>query len=498
MAAERSFLNAVKWAYTANWGEKAFSSLFTFILAALLGPRDFGIVAVAMIYIGFVQMFMNQGLVAALIQKKDLRSEHLSSVFWMNLILGLGLAGLSVLSGRWWAGLNHIPELSRIICVLSLCIPIEALALVQMALLQRELDFRSLSLRANASVLIGGVVGIGLAYKGCGVWALVGQQLVRDVAALWLLWKQSEWRPSFLFSWKYLSELFRFSVSNFAAQLGIFADGQSGAILLSLLFGPVAVGLFRLAERLVSAVLAVATSSIQAVTLPEFSRLQDKPDELRKSILTAVRLCATVTLPAMAGLVAVSDSLMSVLGSKWTPASDVLKILSLLGMVSMFSIFTGPLLQALSRPHYLAAMEWARTLTGGVVLCIAALFVRNLDIHWQVAGIALARFSVGALLVLPIFMWLLLHLSKLRFTEVLISVIPSGVAAATAFGSVILLNWAGPLANSKAFTSLIAKVTLGGATGLIMLFALDSQLRCAVFGMVRRMLSDEMSINQPA
>ena len=124
------------------------------------------------------------GLLAAMIQRKDLDREHSNTVFCTNVMLSVILAGLSILFSRWWAAINHLPELIAIISTLSLCIPIEGLAIVQIALLQRKMDFRTLSLRANASVLLGGAVGVTMAYSGYGVWSLVGQQIAR-ISAPW-------------------------------------------------------------------------------------------------------------------------------------------------------------------------------------------------------------------------------------------------------------------------------------------------------------------------
>ena len=201
MAKQRSFLNAVKWSYTATWGERAFSALFTFILAALLGPRDFGIISIAVVYVNFLQIFVDQGLAAALVQRRDLDRKHLDAVFWADQGVSFVLVGVSVLLSRWWAAVNHAPQVASIIPVLSLCIPIEGLALIQKTLLAREMDYKSLSVRSNASVLVAGAVGIAMAYAGLGVWALVGQQLVRDFTALLLLWRLSPWRPRMEFSW---------------------------------------------------------------------------------------------------------------------------------------------------------------------------------------------------------------------------------------------------------------------------------------------------------
>jgi PST family polysaccharide transporter len=98
---KQSFVKAVKWAFTANWGQKGLSSLFVIILASILGPSEYGIVAIATVYVSFLQMFLDQGLMAAIIQREDLRDEHLDAVFWMNQVLAVGLVGVSVILSSW-------------------------------------------------------------------------------------------------------------------------------------------------------------------------------------------------------------------------------------------------------------------------------------------------------------------------------------------------------------------------------------------------------------
>jgi teichuronic acid exporter len=486
----RSFLHAVKWAYVANWGERSFSALFTFILAAVLGPRDFGIVSIALIYVGFLQMFLDQGLVAALIQKKNLDDEHSDAVFWMDTALSFVLVGLSILLSRWWGRANHAPEVAPIISVLSLCIPIEALAVVQKALLSRSMDFKALSIRSNISVFISGIIGIVLAFTGFGVWALVAQQILRDFIALVLLWKLSPWRPRFEFSWKHLKDLMHFSISNFIGQFALFADGQTGSILLGIFFGPVAVGLYRLADRLVASVVTMATSSIQSVSLPEFSRHQDNPAELRKSAVSCVRLSSAMTLPALAGLAAVSTPLMATLGSKWLPATGVLRVLCVLGMASVFSYFTGPLMQALSKPHQLAVLEWARSGVGIAFLAAAGYMVRGGTLTQQIMGLALARFVPGVFIVMPVFLYLLMRLADVSFRDLVASVVPSATASAGMIAAIMLFQLYGRPANLKPSILLGVEIALGGIVGLTLLILLDKQLRPAVLKLQQRMFGN--------
>jgi PST family polysaccharide transporter len=461
------------------------------ILARMLGPGDFGRAAIAVIYISFLQLFLDQGFMTALIQRKDLDPRHLDAVFWMDQALSVLLVTVSVVLSKWWAENNHAPDVATVISVLSLSIPIQGLAAVQTALLRRQMDFRSLSIRSNAAVVVSGLVGTGLAFAGFRVWALVGQQLVRDSVALVLLWKFSPWRPGFAFSWKHLRDLTSFSVSNFIAQLALFGEAQASSILLGLMFGPIAVGLYRLADRVTGSVVTMATSSIQAVALPEFSRLQDEPEKLKKSVLTCVRLSAVVSLPVLAGLAAVSGPLTATIGPEWVRAAGAVRILSVLGMCSVLAFFTGPLLQALFLVRKLAILEWARVGVGSAVLVVAGALVRNGSATSQVSGIALARLATGAVLVTPVFLWILMRLCNVGFRNLLSALAPAAATAAAAVGSTLIVQWSGWVAGRAPVVALMVESAVCAVSGVMTLFTFDRELREAVVRMVQSKRSRE-------
>lgn len=484
MKPQSSFLNAVKWAYMCNWGDRAFSALFTFILAALLGPRDFGVVAIALIYLSFMQMLLDQGFVAALIQRKELKQEHCDAVFWMTVSLSVLLVALTVTISGFWARINHSPELAKLLSVMSVSILFEGLSIVQSALLRRNMDFKSLAIRSNVAVVIGGAVGIGMAAAHFGAWSLVGQQLARDFSALLLLWRMGDWRPRAEFAWRNLRGLMSFSLHNFFAQLAIFADMQAGSLALGVLFGPVAVGLYRLADRLTNSVVVMATSSIQSVALPEFSRLQDRPDELRKSALSCIRLSASVTVPALAGMAVMSGPILRLLGPKWNPAEGALQILSCLGVSLVLSYFTGPLLQALGRPKQLAILEWARMALGLACLAVTALFVKDAQMNWQVTGIALARFVPTVFVVTPVFLYILMHFCKLKLRDLVFAMAPSITSAASIVVSVLALQWIGLFATARPVTVLTSQAIVGGLVGGVSLVMLDKTVRSGLSKMV--------------
>ena len=481
-----SLSNALKWSYVGNFGDRGISAFVTFVLAGIVGPYDFGLVSIATIYITFVQVFLEQGLASALIQKKDLKQEHCDAVFWLNLAMSLSFIFLTILISGWWARVNHAPELALVLSVLSLCIPIEGLSIVQAAMVRRELDFKTLTIRSNLSNLLGGVTGLAMAVAGYKVWALVGMQLVRDFSSLLLLWKLGHWRPKFEFSFAHLKELLGFSFHTCLGGLGTFADLQIGSVLLGVLFGPVPVGLYRLAERLMSSVVAMATTSIQGVSLPEFARLQDQPSELRESVISCIRLSSMITMPALVGMAMVSGPLLATLGPKWIPATDVLKILSIQGIIFTLSYFTSPLLTALGKPHVSAKLEWARAVVGVLFITATGLLLRGAPTKWQVAGIALARAIPNVLFITPLFIYLLMRYARISVRDLFWALYNpiwaslSIVAAVSLFRLVGISTWTRP-------TTLVALETVvGGAAGLAVMLALDKQVRGVALGLVNR------------
>jgi O-antigen/teichoic acid export membrane protein len=498
MSKHRTFGSAVKWSYAKNWGEKGLTALFTFVLASLLGPRDFGTVAMAMIYISFIQMFLDQGLVAALIQRKDLQREHLDSVFWLDVVLCLFLMGFSIALSPWWARVNHLPELSRVISVLSVCILLEGLDVVQRAVLQREMDFKNLFLRSNLSVVVGGIVGLGMAFRGFGVWSIVGQRISQDLVALVTLWSLSHWRPGWRFSRQGLRDLLGFSTSSFVGKLGTFANNQADALLLGIFFGPIAVGLYRLAHRLMTTVLDTTTNSLQVISLPEFSRNQDRPDDLRKSVLRCLHMSSILTIPALAGLAALSAPLMATLGTRWLPAAAPLQILCLVGMASSLTNFTGPLMQALGRPLQMSLLTWASTVVSISGLAIAAVFLQGVPISKQVIGIAAVRLLIVAFIAAPVFLLVLMRMSKLHVREMCATILPALLAASGIAAAIFLLLASGLLAGMRPMFALAASLILGALVGGFLILKLDGEVRQRTFEFIAGLRGNGNAADTPA
>jgi PST family polysaccharide transporter len=177
MSGESTVRRSLAWAAALSWGERATSTIFTIVLAAILGPEAFGIVAMALVYLAVVDLFLEQGFLTTIVQREQLDREHLDSAFWVNLAWCLVLTAASFGLAGWWASVNDVPELEDVIKVMSVLVVVTGLTIVQQAHLQRQLQFRKLAIRANIAALVGGIVGLALALSGAGVWSLVAQQI---------------------------------------------------------------------------------------------------------------------------------------------------------------------------------------------------------------------------------------------------------------------------------------------------------------------------------
>jgi hypothetical protein len=189
---------------------------------------------------------------------------------------------------------------------------------------------------------------------------------------------------------------------------------------------------------------------------------------------------------------------MATIGPNWGPASNVLKIFSLLGVMLVFTFFTSPLLQALSRPHHLAILEWLRSALGIVVLLAAGFLVRNAAVSAQIVGIASARFVTGALVVTPVYVYILMRLSGISLRDLAAAIAPSALASVGVAGSVMLFQSTGWLATQKPVVLLTAESAIGGIIGLAVLFSLETQLRRSVLGMLQRSFGRQVTSNELA
>lgn len=373
----------VVWASSAQWGAQILSFGVYTALARLLTPQIFGLVAIAGVYIAFMQVFVYQGFGTALVQREPLEREHLDSAFWIATATACLFCLLTVLLGSQIARIFHEPKVVPVVDWLSLSLVFYALSSVHGALLSRELDFRPLAVRSLIATGVGGAVGISMAFLGWGVWSLVGQQLANAVLGCVFMWWAVPWRPDFRLSKRHLRDLYGYSLSVTGNDILWFFCQKSDQTFVGYGFGSLGLGPYSLASRVVTLIHDGVIGPIQSVAFPAFSKLQSDARGLERALHKFCEMSAFVCLPAYAGILVVAPELVHCLfGPKWTAAIPILRVLAIYGCLRVFLGFMHPLMLAQGRPGLYLFMG---TVLAGITVAGCAVAVR-----WSTVAIGLS------------------------------------------------------------------------------------------------------------
>lgn len=346
-------LKGVFWSAVEKWGYQFVAILVFFLLARLLSPEDFGLVALASVFISFTEIFLDQGFAQAIIQRKDLEAEHLDTAFWFSIGIGIILTAIVFLFTEPISQFFKTPQLVLIIRWLSVSFIFRALCSVQEALLRRSLDFKAISMRTLLSTVLGGIVGISMAFMNFGVWSLVAKELTFFITACILLWRLSPWRPRLKFSQKHFQDLFLFGINILGLRLLSFFNLRGINLLIGYFLGTTALGYFTLANRILSIVIEVISSTTSQVTMSAFARLQDNFDYLRKAFLKVTRLIGFVSFPIFFLLAVLAhEVVMLTFGSKWIGSVPIIQCLAFYGLIQSVSLFNGNLISAMGKPSW--------------------------------------------------------------------------------------------------------------------------------------------------
>jgi O-antigen/teichoic acid export membrane protein len=468
MSMRRTALVTALWSMGESWGLRIVSALVFLLLARLIQPDAFGLAALAQVYLMAVQMLSDQGLGTALIQRDTIEEAHKDSAFWANIAVGSALALLTIAGAGLLARLYGEPRLAPILRWYALAPFLGSLAVVQVALARRELRFRALAIRQTVGAVVGGVVGVAMAFAGMGVWALVGQGLVTQGTGVVILWAIVDWRPRLAFSRRHFGDLFGFGFSVLATNIVRIFGGQADRLLLGYFFGTVDVGYYSVAQRLVTIVADFVAGSTERAVVPLFSRIQDDRERVARGLVTAERLLTIITIPAFVGLAAVAPALVDVaVGRQWQASVLPTRILAFFSLAYCLSFFFGHVVTALGRPSVRLVVVVAQA------LCQAATTL--IGVRWGIPGVAVAVVATQVLFY-AVELAVLRRLVRFPMAEFLLPAIVPAVAAAAMAAVVLLVQ--GALAGAGPVLALAASVAAGIVVyGAIVLLLARRRLR---------------------
>lgn len=306
------------WSSVERFSNQGVQFFFSIILARLLSPSDYGIVAMVVIFFAIAQTFVDSGFSNAIVRKKDRTESDLSTCFYFNILIGFVFYILLFLCSPFIAEFYGQPILSPIVKISGLNVLINSLCIVQQAQFTIRIDFKTQAKVTLTSTVISGILGILLAYLGYGVWALVWQGVTGSFVRMILFWILSKWRPRESFSKDSFHYLFGYGSKLLASGLLDTTYNNIYPIVIGKFYSPAQLGNFSRAQGWASLPSSNITGILQRVTFPVLTEMQDDNERLATNYRKLLRLSAFVIFPLMMLLAAIASPLVRVvITSKW-------------------------------------------------------------------------------------------------------------------------------------------------------------------------------------
>jgi len=471
-------VRGIGWSATSQMA-KLLIQLFVFaVLARLLTPSDFGLIAMVVVFSSFVAIFSDFGLGFALVQKREIDDTLLSSVFWINVVAGLlltlSLALLAPLIALFFSEQALIP----IVVLISTTFFISSFGTVQMALLMKRMDFKSLGICSILSVGISGGIAIFLAYSGYGVSSLAWNTVIAAIVAVILYWTYSRWIPRLTFSRHQVGEVLGFGLNLTGFSFVNYFSRNLDNLLIGRFLGAASLGFYSLAYNLLILPISNISDVVGRVMFPALSSIQDDLGAVREAYLNAARYVAAVGFPVMVWLVISAPQVIAVVyGPQWDRSILLLQILAFVGIVQSVAATVGWIYTSQGRTD--TFFRW------GVLAAITYAISFAIGLHWNLEGVAVAYAIAGYIIAYPGF-FIAFKLINLKFSYFLLQL--KSIILATFTLGVIAFTFRVTLEAFSGLTgaSILVTVTaISALTYLGLIYALDRDLFIGIRELVK-------------
>lgn len=443
------------WNTLSFGGSKLLSLITLSILARLLPPEDFGLVALATLTMDYLSIVSDLGFGAALIQRRENLRESASIAFTINLLANTALTMLVFFIAPYAAAFFREPELIPVLRWLSLTFMLKAIGSIHKVLLERELNFKKRVIPDLGNSIFKAIISIGLALAGFGVWSLIAGQLAGIVLSSAVAWNMLPWKPRLSWDSKTAKDLFSYGLSIMGIRAFSAWEDNFDYLIIGRLFNTTALGIYTIAYRLPETLILNSMWVITAVLFPAFSALQDDKASLKRGFLSTVRYVELLVVPVCFGMFVAADPLVRVaFGEQWVDAIPILKVISLYTLIGSIGFHAGDVYKAIGRPNILLKIAIPMVPLRLILLWIGA--------QYSLTGVAIAHL-VTEIVNLMINFVVIKRIISVTFTEIFLEL--------KAFiGGAALIALALPALHlTQGFPPLVQLIitALSGATGYI-------------------------------
>ena len=475
MSLKAKALRGVLWTLVEVLGTQGTAFLVFVLLARLLDPGAFGLVALAGTVITVLNIFVEAGFSTAIVRSEEISDRKLNTAFWIGVGDAVLLVGLLSLTAGWVSKAYGTPELAPVLRALAWVMLFSSISAVHNALLVRKLEFRSKALRRLIAVAAGGIAGVTLALLDYGVWALVGKQAVEGLVDCLVVWRTSPWRPGRDVSKQDARELFTFGKNMVGSNMVRFINRSADDMIIGMFLGPVALGYYAVAFRANVAVTEVALRATSRTALPVFAKLQGDPARMRDAFYQALELATLVACPVFLGLSATAPEVcLTMFGADWAPSIRPMQVLGLAGVGLAINLYVGPILIAVGQPNVFFRFSLGQGILN--VLCFLV------AVRWGIEAVAWA-FVARTVLVFPAVLWLLRRAIGVSPRRTLALIAAPTFASLAMLGSVSAARHA--LAGLPTLALLVVLCAVGAVTYLALMALLARSTLGRLLGVLR-------------
>lgn len=364
-------VKGVFWSSVDRFSSQGIQFIFSILIARMLLPSDYGVIAMLGIFLAVSQSFIDSGFGTALVQKIDRTETDFSTVFYFNVLVACFFYGLLWIISPYIAAFYDIPLLESVTKAVALTLIFNALGGIQNAKLTIAIDFKTRAKISLMCTISTGIIGLIMAYKGYEVWALVTQNIANSVLNATLLWLFVRWIPQRTFSMQSFRQLFGFGSKLLASGLLDTIYNNIYPLVIGKFFSASTLGVYSRASSLAQYPSSNLTSVLQSVTFPVLSSIQNDEERLGNAYRRLLRMSVFIIFPLMIGLSAVADPFIRlVLTDKWEGAIYLLQIVCFSMMWYPVHAINLNLLQVKGRSDYFLKLEIIKKIIGVSMLCI--------------------------------------------------------------------------------------------------------------------------------
>lgn len=371
MSLKQKTFRGVIWSAVERFSTQGVQFLFGILLARLLTPNDYGMIAMLTIFMAVSQTFIDSGFGNALIRKPDRNENDKATVFFFNIFMAAACYGVIFLAAPFIDKFYNMPQLAVILRVLAINLIIQAFGSIQRLNLTIDLNFKTLAKVSFSGAIVGGTAGLICAYNGFGVWSLVVQQMTTMITRVSLFWILVHWRPKCFFNKTSFKNMFGFGSKLLASGLLNTLYDNVYDLIIGKVFAAATLGNYTRASHFANFPSSNVTGIFQRVTYPVLSKIQDDHEKLRKGYLKFLNIATLVIFPLMIGLAALAKPfILFVLTDKWIEVILILQIICFAQMWYPVHAINLNILQVMGRSDLFLKLEIIKKIVGITILCI--------------------------------------------------------------------------------------------------------------------------------